>query len=716
LPSVWPWVLVAAMKSPLSAVVFAWLLLIVPTGFAVGVPGTQRQAVPLNDDWRFALQPAGTGFSAPGFADDAWEKVTLPHTWNAWDGQDGGNDYVRGDGWYRRAFATESAWAGRRVWLEVDAAGRVAEVWLNGVRLGEHRGAHARFRFDLTPQLVAAGRNVLVLRVNNETNAIIPISGDFTMGGGLYRSVRLLVVDPVHLALNDLGSPGVYLTPQVISADTALVDLKVRLENDSAGAASGRVVARVYDPQGRPVAETAADYTAAAGAGTEVRARLTVPQPQLWQGRPDPALYRVAIEVLRDNRLVDGIEQTLGLRTVRIDPAAGFFLNGRPYAMHGVNRHPQIQDKGYALSEADHRRDYELIQEIGATTVRLAHYQHDAFEYALCDQLGLLVWAEVGFVNEGLPDDPVSVENAAQQLRELIRQNYNHPAIFCWGIGNETRDRTAALLQKLQTVAKEEDPSRPTTYASNHGHKDVRSTAADLLAFNRYHGWYASHGAFGGLGAWLDEERRLFPARRVAMSEYGAGASVYQQEQQPALVIDPAGRWHPEQWQARFHENAWLDLSQRPYLWATYIWAMFDFASDARSEGDLDGVNDKGLVTHDRAIRKDAFYWFKSNWTTAPMVYITSRRDTVRFAAKTEVKVYSNADTVELRLNGVSLGEKTSTDRRFVWPEAELKPGPNIVSVVARQGGRLVASDSCCWQLTTGEPHRLPVAPPKPAN
>lgn len=671
-----------------------------------------REEVSLDAGWRFALQPAGTGFSDPAFDDHAWTPVAIPHTWNAIDGADGGNNYRRGDGWYRRHFTADPRWSGQRVFVDFRGANTVSEVWLNGSRIGEHRGGYSRFRFDVTSRL-RPGDNVLVVRVNNEPNGIIPLGGDFTHWGGLTREASLLIVSPTHVGLGDYGSLGVYLTPQRIAADGASV--RVRTLVDGAKAATGDVHVVVRDASGAAVAEQVAPFRADPEETSTVEESVAIPRPHLWQGRADPYLYQVSVELLQDGRVIDRVEQPLGLRSLTVDPQRGLFLNGRHLAAHGVDRHEDALDHGLALSPAQRRQDFGFLEEIGATVVRLCHYEHDDYDYELCDRTGILAWAEVAFVGD-VPKSAEGLENAVQQLRELIRQNYNHPSIFCWSVGNETHPGADPLITRLAAVAKEEDPGRFTTYASNHPDNDPRDFRTDLLGYNKYYGWYS--GSYDELGPWLDAWHAHYPDRPLGISEYGAGASIYEHEQEPPIRsrTQARGPWHPEEGQAAYHEHAWLALRQRPYLWGTFIWCLFDFGSDGRSEGDAHGRNDKGLVTYDRRTRKDAFYWYQANWTDTPFVYITSRRDDVRFTPTTRVKVYSNCETVELWVNGSSLGIRQSGDHRFIWDQVALQAGPNRLYTVGTTGSTQV-SDSCGWTLTTGASYRpgpeIPPASPK---
>lgn len=688
----------AAMK---LAAGFLCLLAICLIGqAATAAESSPRVTLPLAD-WHFSLDEAADAPAVPAFDDSAWEVVTLPHTWNAFDGGAGNRHYYRGTGWYRTHFTLPAGAAGKRVLLEFDAASRIAGVYVNGRLLGTHIGGFARFRFDATDAVNFSGDNLVAVRVNNATNDYIPRNGDFTVFGGLYRTARVLLTSPAHIATLDHGSPGVFLTPHDVSADGAGVAARVELANDSGAAFTGQIRVTVSTPDGASVvSETAPVEIPAQGSGEKTVA-LTVTKPHLWNGVADPFVYATTVELIdAGGQMVDSIIQPLGLRSYVVKPDAGFFLNGEHVSLHGVNRHQERLDEGWAISTNDMAEDFNILQELGANVVRLCHYQHDQFFYSLCDQGGIGVWAECCFVNDA-PVTPEGFDNAQEQMRELIRQNYNHPAIFFWSLGNETSQRGTnraadRLLTALAAVAHEEDPTRLSVYASDHSLTDRRDFIPDIIAFNKYFGWYG--GKTPELGKFLDDFHAANPDRAIGISEYGAGASIYEHEENPPARRNQArGPWHPEEYQAMLHEESWLQIKARPWIWGSFIWCMFDFASAGRAEGDKTGRNDKGLVTADRQTRKDAFYWYQANWTTKPMVYITSKRYCDRTEAQTEIKIYSNADEVEAKLNGVSLGKLPVTDCRIIWPKIELQPGLNRVEAVAYRAGKPVATDSCGW-------------------
>jgi len=419
----------------------------------------------------------------------------------------------------------------------------------------------------------------------------------------------------------------------------------------------------------------------------------------------DPYLYTVTVEVRDGERVCDRVTQPLGLRYFRVDPNEGFLLNGKKYVLHGVNKHQDRLDKGWAISDEDQREDIDLILEMGCTCVRFAHYQHPQYTYDLCDRSGLVAWAELSLVGS-LGKSPAFAENARQQLRELIKQNYNHPSIFFWSLFNELSfgkpkepvdgPQDWDLVKELNQLAHELDPTRLTTGASNLAVTHPLTYIPDIIGFNRYSGWYG-----GKPEDWpgvLDDMHKKNPNTCVGISEYGAGASVVQHEVPPKHP-KTTGPWHPEEWQGVVHEAAYTAMQERPGLWGTFLWNMFDFGVDARSEGDHMGRNDKGMVTYDRKIRKDTFYWYQSLWRPEPLCYITSRRYNPRPAGPTYLKVYSNCDSVEVRVNGKSLGSKAPTHNVVVFEDVNLPEGPVTVEAVGTKG-QLSHTDRVVWQCT----------------
>jgi beta-galactosidase len=425
-------------------------------------------------------------------------------------------------------------------------------------------------------------------------------------------------------------------------------------------------------------------------------------KPHLWNGLLDPYLYRVFVEVHHGGALVDAVAQPLGLRYFGVDPTNGFFLNGQHYDLHGVSMHQDWLHRGWAIGDAEREANFALLKELGATVVRLSHYQHAEQTYALADRNGIALWTEIPLVNR-ITESPAFYANAKQQMRELIRQNYNHPAVVCWGLFNEITmskgPRPASLARELAEVVAQEDPTRPSTSAANAQDEEPSNWCSELSSFNKYFGWY--NGELSGFGSWADRVHAHYPTRCIGISEYGAGANPAHHSERAARP-EPGGAFHPEEYQCLLHESHWQQMQERPFLWCKILWCMFDFASDGRNEGGTPGRNDKGLVTYDRQTRKDAFFYYQANWTTNPMVHITDHTFTNRMTQALTAKVYANCDTVELFLNGASQGVLTSTNCIFTWP-ATLKRGANAVEAVGTKGTVRV-SDSLVWNVSAKAP------------
>ncbi|HEV7442030.1 MAG TPA: glycoside hydrolase family 2 TIM barrel-domain containing protein [Steroidobacteraceae bacterium] len=717
----------------------------VTAGAAGGSEPTPRVVMPLSTGWRFKQASGLGGVEGTQFDDSDWDQVTVPHTWNR-IGNEGTvrspqSNNTQGTGWYRLRFEAPAAAKRSRYFLQFDAVATIADVWLNGHYLGKHEGAFARFRFDASTAINPTGDNLLVVRADNSrpqpgstTQNVIPLSGDFFMFGGIYRSAALIVTQPVHLDLLDFGGPGVYERSLTIQPGAAAVQVTSRVVNDeptpqrlrvetAITAADGKVVASRMDAAG-PVAP---------GAVSIVQSNLDVTNPRLWQGLRDPYLYRTVVTLRSmQGAVLDRVTQPLGLRTVRFDANNGFFLNGEHQYLKGASMHQDRPAKGWAVSDADQEEDFAILADLGANAVRLAHYQHDQRSYEAADVAGIVVWAEIPLVNkvsfDGSAANAALAANARQQLLELIQQNRNHPCVALWSIANEI-DLTAtqvhgpskpgSLLRSLNALAKSQDPDRPSTFAdccevalpphandSAAGADGAPGVApreaivgiADTVGYNRYFGWYTGH--FGDFGPMLDQAHERHPQVPMSVSEYGAGAALTQHSDDPTGgPINPHGRPHPEEMQNLYHEMSWSALRQRPYLWGSFIWNLIDFASDSRQEGDLTDINEKGLVSYDRKIRKDTFYFYRANWSQQPTLHLVGRRYVDRPYAVLDVKAYSNATRANLTVNGTDEGATSCADGICVWRAIHLQPGPNELHATATIGGTAV-SDSLQWTLS----------------
>jgi beta-galactosidase len=651
----------------------------------------------LSEGWRFLPQdvPNATDLALD---ESSWNSITVPHTFNALDGQDGGDDYLRAPTWYRIHIEARAKETGQRRYLQFDGANSTAVLYVNGRRIDDHLGGFSSFRFDVTDAL-HEGDNLIAVRVDNSPSLDIPpLSADFTSFGGLYREVHLLTVNDLHIDLDDAGSSGVYLSTRDVSASGADLSARVRVTNASAEARDAGVRIVVRDAEGEEVTRWDDVLGVAPGQTGELTLTQHIDSPHLWQGRRDPYLYTARVELRQDGVRTDAVEQQFGFRSFALDPNTGFSLNGEPVDLHGVNRHQDRIDRGWAIGKAEHDEDLALILELGANAVRLAHYQQASYFYDLCDRNGLVVWAEIPLV-DAVSGSQAFADNARQQLRELIRQNYNHPSIMFWGIGNEQRvddAQTNALLGELAGIVEAVDPGRLSTYAHCCGSVTADLvTHADTTGYNVYYGWYM--GTTAQFGAYADQVHASRPSSPFAISEYGAGAGL-SQHQDPPLMPPAAGLFHPEEYQAQLHEETWPQMAARPYLWGKFIWNMFDFAVDSRNEGDTPGRNDKGLVSYDRQTKKDAFYYYQANWSAQPMIHIAGRRNQPR-ASPIDIKVYSNAAGVQLSVNGVRLAAPSSGDGHvFRWREIPLAPGDNQVEAQAiGDGNEILASDSVVW-------------------
>ncbi len=593
-----------------------------------------RNKILLNNGWEF---------SGPNGSQTI---VNVPHTWNNIDGQDGGNDYWRGVCIYQKNlpkvdFDSET----QVVYLEFQGVNSSANVVLNGKEICSHDGGYSTFRVDITPHLLE--ENNLIVNVDNGINdRVYPQKADFTFYGGIYRDVNLIIVNKSHFDMDYYGGNGLRITPTV-SGNDGLVRVQSWPNNDKA-----QVEITLKDATGEVVATST-------GTDTE----LTITNANLWDGVENPYLYTAELKLVVDGVVVDEISSRFGVRSFKIDSKEGFFLNGRKYPLHGVSRHQDRKAIGNALTMEHHREDMELIKEIGANTVRLAHYQHDQYFYDLCDEYGMVVWAEIPYISEHMPNGR---ENTISQMKELITQNYNHPSIVTWGISNEitisTKDKEDMLdnHRVLNDLCHEMDSTRPTCLAcyavANHFNKSAH--ISDLVAWNLYLGWYVP-GLFLN-DWWISLWTKLYPNRPLGYSEYGC-------EGMPNLHSSRPKRGdHTEEYQAIYHEYMVKCFQRFPNLWATHVWNMFDFAADARDQGGEAGMNHKGLVTFDRKIKKDSFYLYKAYWSNEPFVHICSKGFSQRDDKEITVKVYSNQKEVSLYHNG-NLIAKKSEDKVFTF-------------------------------------------------
>lgn len=595
-----------------------------------------REIVNFNSKWAFTKQADAVPETLPM----NWDWVNLPHTWNAIDGQDGGNDYYRNTCYYAKSFDKMDLPETDRYYLEIQGANASADVYLNGKHLAHHDGGYSTFRVDITKEL--ARENLMVIAVDNAANdRVYPQMADFTFYGGLYRDVQIICTGESHFDLDYFGGPGLKVTPE-ITGRNALVELETWVtgfqENQS-------IVFAVHDAEGKEVAQTQS---------RDLKRTLEIEDVHLWHGRKDPFLYTAKVQLLEGERIIDEVHARFGCRTFEIDPEKGFILNGEEYPLRGVSRHQDRQGSGNALLKEHHEEDMELICEVGATTIRLAHYQHDQYFYDLCDEKGMIVWAEIPYISQHMP---TARENTITQMKELIVQNYNHPSIVVWGLSNEISmkgDTDPDLLENhhiLNDLCHDMDKTRLTVIAavSPCPMDSPYVKIPDVVSYNHYFGWYGGEVSMNG--PWFDDFHRKHPEIPIGCSEYGCEALNWH-------TSDPMQGDYTEEYQAYYHEELIKQLFTRPYIWATHVWNMFDFGADARSEGGENGQNHKGLVTFDRKYKKDAFYAYKAWLSDEPFVHLCGKRYINRAEDITKVTVYSNQPEVELFADGVSLGRK----------------------------------------------------------
>lgn len=657
----------------------------------------QRHDQLLNDNWQFRF--------GHQVEKNTVARVDLPHTWNAQDALSGRTDYKRGLGHYERRLFVPADWKGQRLYLRFEGANSIADLFVNGHHAGQHRGGYGAFVFEITDFVNYGKANTLRVSVNNaETLELMPLVGDFNFYGGLYRDVHLVRTGPTCISLLDHGSSGIRLVQDSVSKDYAAIRALVALSNGSDTATQAEVLLRLLDGD-REVAAQRLTLTLPPDSSVEGSLPVSLRRPHLWDGRRDPFRYRAEVSLWRNGHEVDRVEQPLGLRYYHIDPERGFFLNGRHLPLRGVCRHQDRSEVGNALRREHHDEDAAIMAEMGANAVRLAHYPQAEYFYDLMDRYGFIVWAEIPFVgpggysDEGFVNLPAFRQNGREQLVELIRQHYNHPSIVVWGLFNELSmrgDDPVPYIKELNDLAHREDPTRLTVAASNTD--GALNFVTDAMAWNRYDGWYG--GTPAGLGQWLDHMHTTHPDLRIAISEYGAGASLY--HQQDTLVKTVATSfWHPENWQTHYHMANWREISARPFVWGSFIWNLFDFGAAHRHEGDRVGINDKGLVSFDRRTRKDAFYFYKANWNKdEPLLYLAERRTAHRTRPVQTFMAFTNQPEAELFVNGTSCGHaKTDSLGTVRWNGVRLRPGQNEIRVVSGRGThRLTDGYTCCLE------------------
>ncbi len=666
-----------------------------------------RESQSLNQNWKFAKTA-----EIPAELPEGWESVSLPHTYNAADGQDGGNDYYRGPAVYVRTLRTPEDSKNKEFYLECLGAAMTAEVFLNGTRLSRHEGGFSTFRVRLTEALRPMGcDNLLAIRVDNsENDRVYPQKADFTFYGGLYRDVNLITVPQAHFALIPDGTPGIHVISEVdLAHRTAAVQVDVQTE----GVADGETVElRIFgadDEDSQHAGGAACQTVRAAVRDNHARGSFHLDPVHLWDGLADPYLYTAEAVLISEGEagdedsVLDAVGTRFGVRSFRVDPVKGFFLNGRPYPLRGVSRHQDRLGVGNAITPAMMEEDMTVIRDIGANSLRLAHYQQAQAFYDLCDENGILVWAEIPFITKFMEK---GIQNTLDQMRELIAQSSNHPSIYCWGLSNEitaSSPVTEELMENhrmLQKLCHEMDPTRPTVMA--HAFMLEKDSPligiADLGCYNLYFGWYL--GELDQNDSFLDEYHSLYPERAIGLAEYGADANIQFHAEHPTQGD------YSEEFQCLYHEHLVRMIQDRPYLWTTYVWNLFDFAADGRDEGGKRGQNQKGLVEFDHKTRKDAFYLYKAVWSREPFVHLCGKRFVNRAGEATRVRVYTNQERVTL-YDGtriVARKERQDAAQPGVFLFDVPLHGEMHLSVVADSGGQTVRDEMTLRQVPEPDP------------
>ena len=606
-----------------------------------------RQIYNFNTKWGFSKEAV----EAPTTMPERWNWVNLPHTWNNIDGQDGGNDLYRGTAFYAKELEKMDLPKADRYFLEIQGANSSAILYVNGKKLANHDGGYSTWRVDITD--VLEDKNLFVFELDNSANdRVYPQNADFTFYGGLYRNVNIIAVNESHFDLEYYGAPGIKVTPEVVG-ENAKVEVEVLVKNVKE---NQKLIYILKDAEGNVVVEqeTPASQTVAS---------LEIENVHLWHGRKDPYLYTAEVYLKSEDEVLDNVSTRFGCRTFEIHPENGFILNGEEYPLRGVSRHQDRWGVGNALLKEHHDEDMDLICEVGATTIRLAHYQHDQYFYDLCDERGMVVWAEIPYISSHMPNGR---ENTISQMKELVAQNYNHPSIVVWGLSNEITiggEDDPDLVENhriLNDLVHEMDKTRLTTIAcvSMCSMDNEYVQIPDVVSYNHYFGWYG--GDTSQNGPWFDEFHAKHPNIPIGCSEYGCEALNWH-------TSNPEQGDYTEEYQAYYHEELIKQFFTRKYMWATHVWNMFDFGADARNEGGENGQNHKGLVTFDRKYKKDSFYAYKAWLSDDPFVHICSKRYVDRVEETTKVTVYSNQPEVELFANGVSLGKQTSPEHFFYF-------------------------------------------------
>ena len=651
-----------------------------------------RKVESFNSGWSFKKAPAEKelAINAPKW-DKGWSEVEIPHTWNAKDMQVQANSFYEGAAYYKKQYFFPAELKDKRVFLRFEGVGSCAEVFVNGMLATSHKGGYSAFACEISPLLKAGEENEIIVKADNKSRPdVIPVNHNlFGVYGGIYRPVWLVVTEPCNISVTDCASAGVYVTQKNVSKKQADVKVKVKLDNGTLQPVPVTLQNTIYDQEGKQVATHSQSFELSAQGEQAYESSFTIKKPTLWQGRENPYLYKVVSRLIKDGQVIDEMVQPLGLRKYEIVAGKGFYLNGEKYPMYGVTRHQDWWGLGSALKNENHDFDLATIMDVGATTVRFAHYQQSDYLYSRCDSLGLIIWAEIPFVNRVTGQE---AENCRNQLREMIRQSFNHPSIYVWGLHNEVyqpHQYTKELTQSLHDLAKTEDPDRYTVSVNGYGHMEHPvNLVADIQGMNRYFGWYEKK--IQDIKPWVENLEKEYPHQKLMLTEYGADANLNHQTEYLGDALNWTKEFYPETFATKTHEYQWSVIAAHPYIIASYLWNTFDFCAPMWVRGGVPARNMKGLVTFDRKIKKDSYFWYKANWSKEPVLYLTQRRNWDREKKETSVTVYSNIGTPKVYLNGKELTgiREGYTPVHYIIDNITLDMGKNIVKTVVVKDGK----------------------------
>lgn len=667
-----------------------------------------RSVESFNSGWSFKKAPAEKELAVNARKwDSGWSEVEIPHTWNAKDMQVQADNFYEGAAYYKKQYFFPTELKGKRVFLRFEGVGSCAEVFVNGMLATSHKGGYSAFACEISPLLKAGEENEIIVKADNKSRPdVIPINHNlFGVYGGIYRPVWLIVTEPYNISVTDCASPGVYVTQKNVSKKQADVNVKVKLDNGTLQPAPVTLQNTIYNQEGKQIATQSRSFELSAQGEQAYESSFTIKNPTLWQGRENPYLYKVVSRLIKDGKVIDEMVQPLGLRKYEIVAGKGFYLNGEKYPMYGVTRHQDWWGLGSALKNENHDFDLATIMDVGATTVRFAHYQQSDYLYSRCDSLGLIIWAEIPFVNRVSGEE---AENCRNQLREMIRQSFNHPSIYVWGLHNEVyqpHQYTRELTQSLHDLAKTEDPDRYTVSVNGYGHMEHPvNLVADIQGMNRYFGWYEKK--IQDIKPWVENLEKEYPHQKLMLTEYGADANLNHQTEYLGEALNWTKEFYPEAFQTKTHEYQWSVIAAHPYIIASYLWNTFDFCAPLWVRGGVPARNMKGLVTFDRKVKKDSYFWYKANWSKDPVLFLTQRRNWDREKKETSVTVYSNIGTPKVYLNGKELSgiREGYTPVHYIIDHVTLENGKNIVKTVVVKDGNTY-EDEIEW-MYSGEKKR----------